>query len=119
MAVILGGTPVALPDNTRVAGIAISGASSSFTVHETGTYYISYTINLTSDLLMGSRITRNGIPIMQSDEVPIKSKSHFHAQFIEQLIAGDALNLQLYGVIGAATLAQGNGASLTIIKLAD
>lgn len=95
------------------------GSSTLFTVHETGIYYISYTINLTSDLLMGSRITRNGISIMQSDEAPIKSKSHFHAQFIEQLNAGDMLNLQLYGVLGAATLAQGNGASLTIIKLAD
>ncbi|SEL21849.1 Copper amine oxidase N-terminal domain-containing protein [Paenibacillus sp. cl141a] len=117
--VLLGGTPVPLPDNPKVAGIMADGSSTLFTVHETGTYYISYTINLASDLLAGSRITRNGVSIIQSDEAPIKYKSHYHAQFIERLDAGDALSLQLYGALGAATLAQGNGASLTLIKLAD
>lgn len=119
IAVILGGTSVPLPDHQRLSGFSSDGSSMIFTANETGTYYISYTINLTQDMLMGTRMTRNGASITQSEEAVVKSKSHYQAQFIEQLNAGDILQLQLHGLLGVAVLAGGNGASLTVMKLAD
>jgi hypothetical protein len=118
IAVVLGGTPVALPNNQNLDGFTANGANTDFTVPVTGTYLITYQVNVTAGLLMSSRVMQNGTAIAGSVFAPVVSASAYSATTIVPLTAGDQLELQLYGLLGAAILQSGAGASLTVIRLA-
>lgn len=118
IAVVLGGTPVDLPDNQNLDGFTVSGANDTFTVPETGTYLVTYQINVTAALLMGSQVLLNGTAIPGSVFDPVLSVSAYTATTIIPLTAGDQLQLQLFGLLGAAVLQGGAGATLTVIRLA-
>ncbi|NMA79463.1 MAG: hypothetical protein GX967_02310 [Clostridiales bacterium] len=116
--VILGGTAVPLPNNQNLDGFAVDGADSTFTVPETGTYLVTYNISVTAALLMSSRVLLNGAEIPGSVFAPAISVSNYTATTIVELTAGDLLTLQLYGLLGAAVLQGGAGATLTVVRLA-
>ena len=115
--VILGGTAVPLPNNQVLGGFTVNGSNDTFTVPVTGTYSISYRVATTASLLMSSRVMRNGAALAGSSFAPTVSASSFAATTFATLTAGDTLQLQLFGLAGAAVLQGGNGATLTVIRL--
>lgn len=113
------GVPVALPDaQVLPAGITVNPGNNTFTVNVTGRYRISYHVNTTVALIMGTRITINGAPITQSTVLPLISLSTFSNEILIDLTAGDAITLQLFGLAGLAILLDASaGASLMIMRL--
>nr|WP_276590820.1 collagen-like protein [Bacillus velezensis] len=119
VAVIVGGTTISLPNEQNLsADITANAANTIFTVAPEGRYYISYHINLTAGLLVSSRILINGTPPASSIITPVASLANFNNSFIVTLPAGSTIQLQLFGLLGAATLLGGSvGAALNIIRL--
>ncbi|MED4626553.1 BclA C-terminal domain-containing protein, partial [Bacillus velezensis] len=119
VAVIVGGTTISLPNEQNLsADITPNAANTIFTVAPAGRYYISYHINLTAGLLVSSRILINGTPPASSIIAPVASLANFNNSFIVTLPAGSTIQLQLFGLLGAATLLGGSvGAALNIIRL--
>ena len=60
------GTNIPLPVQPYINGFTANASNTQFTVNQTGTYFISYVIKMTSGLPMSSRITRNDTPILNS-----------------------------------------------------
>ena len=118
IAVVLGGTNVALPDNQVLDGFTAAGGNTSFTVPATGTYLVSYSVSITAALLMSSRILLNGAPLSGSVVSPVAPVNRFDNMQMVNLAAGDTLQLQLFGLLGAAVLQGGTGASLNVVRLA-
>ncbi len=119
MGVILGGTPVPLPNSQILpAGITPNAANTIFTVATPGLYRISYTINTTATLGAGSRLIINGTPNMASTLTPGLSTSRFANEILVNLPANSTVSLELYGLIaGAILLPNASGASLQIVRL--
>ncbi|MCQ6561441.1 hypothetical protein NNL21_22370 [Paenibacillus mendelii] len=119
IAVILGGTPIPLPNSQTIGtSITVNGSNTTFTVAEAGTYYVSYSINLTASLLVNSKIIVNGTAKPELTIAPVLSRNSFSASAIVRLSAGSTVGLQLDGLIGAAVLLPGSqGAALTIMKI--
>lgn len=92
--------------------------SNVFTVPATGTYMVSYRIRTTTALRMSSQVLRNGEPLSGSTFSPAAAVSDYTATVFAALSAGDTLELQLFGLAGTAALQDGNGAGLTVIRLA-
>nr|WP_274600976.1 collagen-like triple helix repeat-containing protein [Clostridium yunnanense] len=117
--VILGGSSVSLPNSQNIGpGISIDGTNTTFTVSNAGAYYITYNINLTAALAISSRLIINGSPNTASTVAPILSSSSFTNNIIVDLTTNSTITLQLFGLLGAATLISGGaGASLSIIRL--
>ena len=115
--VILGGTAVPLPDFQVLDGFTTTAQNTTFTVPATGTYMVSYRVSTTAALLLSTRVLRNGTPLGGSTFTPALSVSSFAATTFAALTAGDTLTLQLFGLVGAAVLQSGNGATLTVIRL--
>ncbi|MCY8512348.1 BclA C-terminal domain-containing protein [Bacillus atrophaeus] len=119
IAVVASGTTIPLPsDQNLSADVTVNGANTVFTVGPAGRYYISYQINLTAGLLVSSRILINGSAFTSSIISPAVSLSNFNNSFITTLAAGSTIQLQLFGLLGAAALLGGSaGAALSIIRL--
>ena len=119
--VILGGTNVPVPSNQLLnGGVTVNGANDTFTVPTTGTYLISYQLNLTAGLLVNSRILLNGASYPASVIAPIVAISNFNNTFMASLTAGTTVTLQLFGLVGVATLLTGSaGAALTIVHVSN
>lgn len=118
IAVVLGGTPVPLPNDQVLDSFTVNAANDTFTVPVTGTYLITYDIKTTASLLLSSRVLLNGTPLAGTIFAPAVSVSNLSATRIAPLTAGDTLQLQLFGLLGAAVLQGGNGANLTVVRLA-
>ena len=119
--VALGGSPIPLP-NAQVLSpdITANAGNTVFTVATAGTYQISYRVNTTLSLLMGTRLVINGANNTSSTIAPVVSTSHFENQIKVTLPANSTITLQMYpaAVAGTAILVGGGaGASLTIIRL--
>ena len=121
ISVAVGGTPIALP-NAQVLppNITANSGNTVFTVAEAGTYQISYHVNTTLALLMGTRLVINGANNTASTIAPSVATSRFENQITVNLTANSTISLQMYPLTlaGAAVLVGGGaGASLTIIRL--
>ena len=118
--VALGGTPIALP-NAQVLSpdITVNAGNTVFTVVTPGTYQISYHVNTTASLLMGTRLVINGANSTPSTVNPVISTSSFENQIKVTLPANSTVSLQMFtNLAGTAILVGGGaGASLTIIRL--
>ena len=118
--VALGGSPIPLP-NAQVLSpdITANTGNTVFTVATAGTYQISYHVNTTVALLMGTRLVINGVNSIPSTINPVVSTSNFENQIKVTLPANSTITLQLVTTIaGTAILVSGGaGASLTIIRL--
>ena len=117
IAVVLGGTNVPLPDNQNLNTFTVDGTNTVFTVPATGEYLISYAVATTAALLVSSRITQNGAPIAASVITPTVAASSLESTFIVPLTAGDTLSLQLFGLLGAATLLGGASTYMTLVRV--
>ena len=118
--VALGGSPIPLP-NAQVLSpdITANTGNTVFTVATAGTYQISYHVNTTVALLMGTRLVINGVNSIPSTINPVVSTSNFENQIKVTLPANSTITLQVFTTIaGTAILVSGGaGASLTIIRL--
>ncbi|PGT97882.1 BclA C-terminal domain-containing protein, partial [Bacillus cereus] len=117
--VIVLGTDVPLPsDQTLSGGITVDGTNTIFTVPNAGRYLITYGVNLTAALLLSTRLIINGSANTASTITPILSASQFNNTIIVSLAAASTIKLQLFGLLGAATLLPGSaGATLTIVQV--
>ncbi len=113
------GTAVPLPDQQNLTGITANGVNTEFTVSETGTYLLSYTVNLGTAMAAGSRLMLNGVPHLTSVIPPTLQRSSFTFAGVVNLTPGDTIRLDLFGASAVLNLVTGNGASLTIVKLGD
>ena len=117
IAVVLGGTDIPLPDNQNLNTFTVDGTNTEFTVPVTGEYLINYSVATTLALLVSSRILQNGTPIVASIITPVVSVANLSTSFIVPLAAGDTLTLQLFGLLGAATLLGGASTYMTVVRL--
>ncbi|MFR8230438.1 MAG: BclA C-terminal domain-containing protein, partial [Anaeromassilibacillus sp.] len=117
IAVVLAGTPVPLPNEQVLNTFTANAANTTFTVPATGNYLISYSVKTTASLLLSSRILRNGTALPGSTVAPAVAVSGFANSQVANLNAGDTLQLQLFGLLGAAVLQGGTGASLVVVQL--
>ncbi|WP_442950604.1 BclA C-terminal domain-containing protein, partial [Paenibacillus sp. FJAT-27812] len=119
IAVVLGGTNVPLPNSQNLSpDVTVNGANDTFTVVNAGRYYITYQISTTAALLLSTRLLINGVANTASTVAPVLSLSNFNNDVIVTLTAGSTITLQMFGLLGSATLlGSGAGAALTIIRL--
>lgn len=115
--VVVGGTPVPLPDNQILDSFTVDVANEIFTVPETGTYMISYQAATTAALLISTQILLNGSPLDGSTVTPSLPTTLFTASLFATLTAGDTLQLEMFGLLDTAVLRSGNGAFLEVIRL--
>lgn len=100
--------------------ITVSGANSVFTVANAGTYRLSYSVNTTLALLLGTRLLVNGSPLAGSIISPLVSVSNYNNEVEVNLTAGSTISLQFVNTTilpVLVTLISGVGASLMIIRL--
>lgn len=116
---ILGGTNVSLPNNQLLSpDITVDGTNTVFTVATAGRYRLAYNVNLTAAVALGARLLINGTAAIGSTIAPNIALASFENENIIDLAAGSTVTLQLYGLLGAATLlGSGVGSSLSIIRL--
>ena len=94
------------------------GGSPTFTIQTAGRYRISYHINVTLGLVMGTRITINGAGLIQSTVFQPLGLSSYSNEVIVNIAANDTVSLQLFNLVGAAVLLPDSvGASLMIMRL--
>ncbi len=113
------GVPVPLPNSQVLPpDITVNGANTVFTVNTPGRYRLAYNLNTSTALASGTRLLINNTPNQASTVAPSLSLSHFSNEIIVDLSAGDTITLQMYGLLGSATLLPGSaGASLSITRL--
>jgi len=117
-----GGTAVPLPDVQLLSPeITVNSDNTVFTVTNGGRYQITYHVNTTLALQLGTRLLVNGSAAPASTLEPPFSLSSFKNRLILNLSPNSTISLQLFTKrIGAATLiSNGAGASLSIIRLGD
>ncbi len=118
--VLVAGTNIALPDAQLLsADITASGGNTVFTVGTAGLYRISYHINTTASVAMGTRLVINGAAIPAATiPASVVSLSSFYGEYETSLAAGATIQLQMFAtILGAATLLPSIGASLMIIRV--
>lgn len=121
LTVALGGTPIPLPSaQVLSADITPNAGNTVFTVATAGRYRISYHVNTTAALLMGSRLVINGVNNTASTIAPALSVSSYENEIEINLAANSTISLQLYPLVLAgiaALISGGAGASLMIVRL--
>lgn len=121
LSVALGSTPIPLPSaQVLSADITPNAGNTVFTVATAGRYRISYHVNTTASLLMGSRLVINGVNNTASTIAPVLSVSSYENEIEIDLAANSTVSLQLYPLLlaGVAVLISGGaGASLMIVRL--
>ena len=131
--VLVGGVfTVPLPNNQILDGFTPLVGNTVFQVPVTGRYYITYQVNTTAAINVGTRLELDpvGLPgpvdIPGSIVDPLLAASVYNNDVIVNLTAGDTISLQIFSavpLIGAAALLGGllspgsTGAALTIIRL--
>ena len=121
--VSLGGSPIPLPNDQLLSpGITANAGNTTFTVAAAGTYQISYHVNTTLALLMGTRLVINGVNNVPSTIAPVAATTSFENKIKVVLPANSTITLQMYPIALAGTailVGSGAGASLTIIRLEE
>ena len=121
--VSLGGSPIPLPNDQLLSpGITANAGNTTFTVAAAGTYQISYHVNTTLALLMGTRLVINGVNNVPSTIAPVAATTSFENKIKVALPANSTVTLQMYPIALAGTailVGSGAGASLTIIRLEE
>jgi len=119
--VLVAGTNIAFPSvQLLTSDITLTSSNTLFTVNTAGYYRVSYHVNTTATVLLGTRLVINAANITQSTIPPSLSLSQFYNEIEVNLSAASTIQLQMYAplVAGAATLlGSGIGASMMIIRL--
>ncbi|MEH6937441.1 hypothetical protein V7056_06185 [Bacillus sp. JJ664] len=97
--------------------ITINETNDRLTVEHPGNYLIIYSVNTTTETTLSTRLLVNRRPVDATTITPVISRTQYNNQIILPLETGDTISLQLFGIVGLATLGTGAGATLTIFKL--
>lgn len=98
--------------------IAANGTFDTFTINTTGRYRLSYNVNTTAALIMGTRLIIAGSPSVPSTVLPLITLSSFSNELIVNITAGQTVSLQLFGLTNVVLLLSNSvGASLMITRL--
>ena len=118
LVVLLGGTNVSFPSHQNVSPeFTVLPGSTSFIINSGGRYQLSYRLKLTAAILMSTRITVNGAPLPGSEISPVASLDTFSTTVIADLSAGSVVTLQVFGLLGVASLSATESQYLSIVKL--
>lgn len=121
ISVIVAGTNLSFPSvQLTSSDIMLTDSNTLFTLNTAGLYRISYHVNTTAAVLLGTRLVINGGDVIQSTVPPAIALSQFSNEIEVSLSAGATVRLQMYAplLVGAATLLGNSlGASMMIIKL--
>lgn len=119
--VLVAGTNITFPNTQLLStGITLTSGNTLFTVNTAGYYRISYHVNTTATVTLGTRLVINSANIPQSTIPPALTLSQFYNEIETFLSAGSTIQLQMYAPLlaGAAILLGGSlGASMMIIRL--
>lgn len=119
--VLVAGTNISFPSVQLLSSdITLTDSNTLFTLNSSGLYRISYHVNTTAAVLLGTRLVVNSGIVEQSIVPPAISLSQYYNEIELSLTAGSTIRLQMYAPLlaGAATLLGNSlGASMTIIKL--
>lgn len=116
--VSIGGAMVPLPNNQVLAtGITVDGTNTVFTLSQSGNYRISYTINTTAGIAMGSRLFVNGAAVLASTVPALLALTSFSNEVIFAITAPTTVSLNVFGIAATANLISGAGATLMIQRL--
>ncbi|MGL4819993.1 MAG: BclA C-terminal domain-containing protein, partial [Bacilli bacterium] len=120
IAVVVAGTDIPLPSNQTLSNVTVDGTDTTFTISNAGTYLLSYAINTTTALSVSARLVINGSANGASTLTPSIATSSLNGTIITTLTTNDTVKLQLFGLLGSATLiSSGQGASISIVRIAD
>lgn len=121
ISVLVAGTNLSFPSAQLLSpDITLTSGNTLFTINTTGLYRISYHVNTTAAVALGTRLVINGGNIAQSTIPPALTLSQFYNEIEVSLTSGATVQLQMYAplIVGAATLLGGSiGASMMIIRL--
>ncbi|MBL8177801.1 MAG: hypothetical protein JNK48_24195 [Bryobacterales bacterium] len=117
IAVVLGGTSIPFPSQLTTVGVSPGGGNTFFSVAEAGTYELSYCVRLTAELLVSSRLSVNGSPVSGLGYSPSIGQSVLCRSGLRTMSAGDAVSVELYGLLGAAVLSSPGGGELLIKRV--
>jgi hypothetical protein len=119
--VLVAGTNISFPSVQLLSpDITLTSDNTLFTVNTGGVYRISYHVNTTAAVLLGTRLVINDGNIPQSTVPPAIALSQFYNEIEVSLAAGSEIRLQMYAplLVGAATLLGNSlGASMMIMRL--
>ncbi len=119
--VLVAGSDISFPNVQLLSpDITLTSGSTVFTVNTAGIYRISYHVNTTAAVLLGTRLVINSGVVIQSRIPPALTLSQFYNEIQVSLPANATIKLQMYAplIVGAATLLGGSlGASMMIIRL--
>ncbi|MGI6169161.1 MAG: BclA C-terminal domain-containing protein [Christensenellales bacterium] len=119
--VLVAGTNISFPSVRLLSpDITLTSGNTLFTVNTSGLYRISYHVNTTAAVLLGTRLVINSGNIPQATIPPAIALSQFYNEIEVSLAAGSTIQLQMYAplLVGAATLLGNSlGASMMIIRL--
>lgn len=121
ISVLVAGTNISFPSVQLLSpDITLTNGNTLFTVNTAGIYRISYHVNTTATVLLGTRLVINGGVVAQSRIPPALTLSQFYNEVEVGLAANSTIQLQMYAplIVGAATLLGNSlGASMMIIRL--
>lgn len=115
--VVTSGTNIPLNGANVLSGFTANPTFDTYTVEETGTYFLTYNIKTRDETTVKARVIRNGALLsgtVRSSSVPT---SNISLSIIVNLNEGDQISLQLYDLTANVTLQGGSGASLVLIRL--
>jgi hypothetical protein len=115
IAVVLGGTSV--PFGTTSTSNNITTYTATAVVISSGTYRMSYCAETTQNVLMGVRLAVNGAPLAGSAIGPNSSRSTWCRSIQSDLLAGDTISVDFFGMLGVVTLASPGGLTLNIEQI--
>lgn len=119
--VLVAGSDISFPNVQLLSpDITLTSGSTVFTVNTAGIYRISYHVNTTAAVLLGTRLVINSGVVIQSRIPPALTLSQLYNEIQVSLPANATIKLQMYAplIVGAATLLGGSlGASMMIIRL--
>lgn len=110
---------VPLAQAQLLSGVTANPGNTQFTVTNAGFYRVSYHVNTSSSLIMGTRLLING-GVFTPALIPVSlARGRFESEVEVFLTANSTIVLQLIsGLIGSITLVNNAaGASLMIIRL--
>lgn len=111
------GTNIPLNGANILSNFTANENFESYTVNESGTYFLIYNIKTKDETTVKTRVTRNDELLsgtVRSSSVPV---SNFSLSIIVNLNQGDRISLQMYDLNATLKLQGGTGASLVLIRL--
>lgn len=111
------GTNIPLNGANVLNGFTANETFETYTVDESGTYFLIYNIKTRDETTVKTRVTRNDTLLSGTVRSSSVRTSNFSLSIIVNLNQGDQISLQMYDLNENITIQGGTGASLVLIRL--